>query len=48
VHSAVSAHARRQRLLYEIHTATQSDIIGAILSMEHVDELARFRDFLGK
>ena len=37
-----------QRHLYEIHTAPQSDIVGAILSTEHVVELARLRHFLGK
>ena len=37
-----------QRHLYEIHTAPQSDLVGAILSTEHVVELARLRDFLGK
>jgi hypothetical protein len=37
-----------QRHLYEIHTAPQSDIVGAILSTHHVVELARLRDFLGK
>jgi hypothetical protein len=37
-----------QRHLYEIHTATQSDIVSAILSTEHIVELARLRDFLGK
>jgi hypothetical protein len=37
-----------QRHLYEIHTAPQSDIVGAILSTEHIVELARLRDFLGK
>jgi hypothetical protein len=37
-----------QRHLYEIHTAPQSDVVGAILSTEHVVELVRFRDFLGK
>jgi hypothetical protein len=36
-----------QRHLYEIHTASQSDIVGAILSTEHVVELARLRA-LGK
>ena len=35
-----------QRHLYEIHTAPQSDVVGAILSMEHIVELVRFRDFL--
>jgi hypothetical protein len=37
-----------QRYLYEIHAAPQSDIVGAILSTDHVVELARLRDFLGK
>jgi hypothetical protein len=37
-----------QRHLYEIHTAPQSDLVSAILSTEHVVELARLRDFLGK
>jgi hypothetical protein len=35
-----------QRHLYEIHTAPQSDLVTAILSAEHVVELARLRDFL--
>jgi hypothetical protein len=37
-----------QRYLYEIHTAPQSEAVGAILSTEHVVELARLREFLGK
>jgi hypothetical protein len=37
-----------QRHLYEIHTAPQSDVVTAILSTEHIVELARLRDFLGK
>ena len=37
-----------QRHLYEIHTAPQSDVVGAILSTEHIVELARLRDSLGK
>jgi hypothetical protein len=37
-----------QRHLYEIHTAPQSDLVGAILSTDHVVELARLRDFLEK
>jgi hypothetical protein len=37
-----------QRHLHEIHTAPQSDLVGAILSSEHVVELARLRDVLGK
>ena len=37
-----------QRYLYEIHTAPQSDLVSAVLSTEHVIELARLRDFLEK
>jgi hypothetical protein len=37
-----------QRHLYEIHTAPQSDLVSAILSGDHILELARLRDFLGK
>jgi hypothetical protein len=37
-----------QRHLYEIHTASQYDLVNKILSCEHVIELARLRDFLGK
>jgi hypothetical protein len=37
-----------QRRLYEIHTAPQSDLVGAILSTDHVVEPARLRDFLEK
>jgi hypothetical protein len=37
-----------QRHLYEIHTAPQSDLVSAVLSTEHIVELARLRDFLGK
>jgi hypothetical protein len=36
-----------QRHLYEIHTAPQTDLVTAILSTEHIVELARLRDFLG-
>jgi hypothetical protein len=36
-----------QHHLYEIHTAPQSDLVSAILSADHVVELARLRDFLG-
>jgi hypothetical protein len=35
-----------QRHLYEIYTAPQSDLVTAILSTEHIVELARLRDFL--
>jgi hypothetical protein len=37
-----------QHHLYEIHTAPQSDLVSAILSPDHVVELARLREFLGK
>ncbi len=37
-----------QRHLYEIYTAPQSDVVGAVLSTEHIVELSRLRDFLGK
>jgi len=39
---------KSQRHLYEIHTVPQTDLVGAILSTDHVVELARLRDFLGK
>jgi hypothetical protein len=35
-----------QRHLYEIHTAPQADIVSAVLSAEHIVEIARLRDFL--
>ena len=35
-----------QRHLYEIHTAPQTDIVSAVMSAEHIVELARLRDFL--
>jgi hypothetical protein len=35
-----------QRHLYEIHTAPQSDLVSAVLSTDHIVELARLRDFL--
>jgi hypothetical protein len=34
------------RHLYEIHTAPQPPLLGAILSGEHIVELARLREFL--
>ena len=37
-----------QHHLYEIHTAPQSDLVSAVLFADHVVELARLRDFLGK
>jgi hypothetical protein len=35
-----------QRHLYEIHTAPQTDLVSAVLSAEHIFEIARLRDFL--
>jgi hypothetical protein len=35
-----------QHHLYEIHTAAQSDLVSAVLSADHIVELARLRDFL--
>jgi hypothetical protein len=35
-----------QHHLYEIHTAAQSDLVSAVLSAEHIVELARLRDCL--
>ena len=40
------ARPANQRHLYEIHTASQSDLVSAVLSAEHVVEIARLRDFL--
>jgi hypothetical protein len=34
------------RHLYEIHTAPQPPLVGAVLSGEHIVELGRLRDFL--
>ena len=39
---------KSQHHLYEIHTEPQTDLVSAILSADHVVELARLRDFLGK
>ena len=35
-----------QHHLYEIRTAPQTDFISAVLSAEHIIEIARLRDFL--
>jgi hypothetical protein len=35
-----------QHHLYEIHTAPQGELVSAVLSAEHIVELARLRDFL--
>jgi hypothetical protein len=35
-----------QRHLYEIHTAPQANLVSAVLSAEHIVEIARLRDFL--
>jgi hypothetical protein len=37
-----------QHHLYEIHTAPQSDLVSAVLSRDHVVDLARLKGFLGK
>ena len=34
-----------QHHLYEIHTAPQSELVSAVLSAEHIVELARLGDF---
>ena len=38
---------KSQHRLYEIYTEPQTDLVSAILSADHVVELARLRDFLG-
>jgi hypothetical protein len=40
------ARPANQRHLYEIHTAPQADLVSAVLSAEHIVEIARLRDFL--
>jgi hypothetical protein len=40
------AKPANQRHLYEIHTASQTDLVSAVLSAEHIVEIARLRDFL--
>jgi len=40
------SHPKSQHHLHEIHTAPQSDLVSAILSAEHIVEIARLRDFL--
>jgi hypothetical protein len=42
------SQSKSQHHLYEIHTAPQSELVSAILSADHVIELVRLRDFLGK
>ena len=37
-----------QRHLYEIHTEPQSDLVSAVVSPDHVVELARLKDYLVK
>jgi hypothetical protein len=37
-----------QYFLYEIHTAPQQQLVSAVLSAEHVLELARLREFLSR
>ena len=40
------AKPANQRHLYEIHTSPQTDLVSAVLSAEHIVEIARLRDFL--
>jgi hypothetical protein len=40
------AKPANQRHLYEIQTAPQTDLVSAVLSAEHIVEIARLRDFL--
>ena len=40
------AKPAKHRHLYEIHTAPQTDLVSAVLSAEHIVEIARLRDFL--
>jgi hypothetical protein len=40
------AKPANQRHLYEIHTAPQTDLVSAVLSAEHIVEIARLRVFL--
>jgi hypothetical protein len=40
------AKPANHRHLYEIHTAPQTDLVSAVLSSEHIVEIARLRDFL--
>jgi hypothetical protein len=35
-----------QHHLYEIHTAPQGELVSAVLSANHIHEIARLRDFL--
>jgi hypothetical protein len=35
-----------QHHLYEIHTAPQGELVGAVLSASDIHEIARLRDFL--
>jgi hypothetical protein len=48
VHPAIYAVREAQRHLHEIHTEPQSDAVAAILSTEHIVELARLKEFLGR
>ena len=40
------SQSKSQHDLCEIHTAPQSDVVSAVLSAEHIVELARLREFL--
>jgi hypothetical protein len=48
LHSAIMSKPASTHHLYEIHSAAQSDLVSPILSADHVVELPRLRDFLGK
>jgi hypothetical protein len=48
VHPAVYTVAPKRNAICTKFTAPQSDIVSAILSTDHIVELARLRDFLGK
>jgi hypothetical protein len=41
-----TAKPASQQHLYEIHTAPQQPLVSAILTAEHIVELARLREFL--
>ena len=44
--TADSVKPINQHHLYEIHTAPQEELVGAVLSANHILEIAWLRDFL--
>ena len=40
-----SSKPASQRLLYEIHTTAQTDLVSDVMSSEHITRLARLREF---